>query len=84
LAPHRAGIIQRLREQGVEANIGTWHMPLTTYFRTRYGYRPGDYQVTDQVFSRSLALPLYETLSPDDQQVVVQGLLGFVNGVGGE
>jgi perosamine synthetase len=70
----RAELIRLLKEQNVETNIGTWHMPLTTYFRTRYGYQPGDFPVTDRVFANSLTLPLYENLTIQDQQQVVKSL----------
>jgi dTDP-4-amino-4,6-dideoxygalactose transaminase len=73
-APRRAEIIRQLKEQGVETNIGTWHMPLTTYFRTRYGYRVGDFPVSENVFDRALTLPLYESLKPEDQEFVVMRL----------
>jgi len=81
LSSHRAEIIQRLKERGVETNIGTWHMPLTTYFSTRYGYRAGDYPVTDQVFDRSLTLPLYEALLPEDQDVVIREISTVIDTV---
>lgn len=74
-AQRRAGLIQSLKEQGIETTIGTWHMPITTYFSTRYGYRAGDFPATDQVFARSLTLPLYETLTLEAQQEVVGTLL---------
>ena len=70
-APRRAELIATLRERGIETNIGTWHMPLTTYFRTRYGFRPGDFPVADRVFARAFTLPLYEGLSVDDVKKVV-------------
>lgn len=70
-APRRGDLIGRLRSEGIETTIGTWHMPLTTYFRTRYGYRPGDFPVTDEVFARSLTLPLHEQLTADEQRRVV-------------
>ena len=72
---HQTELIRLLKEQNVETNIGTWHMPMTTYFRTRYGYCPGDFPVTDDVFNRSLTLPLYETLLSADQEIVAQTLL---------
>lgn len=76
-AAKRQRCIEYLREQGVEATIGTWHMPLTSYFRKRYGYRPGDFPVTDDVFARSLTLPLHEELGPADQVKVRDALVAF-------
>jgi dTDP-4-amino-4,6-dideoxygalactose transaminase len=78
-AAERPDLIRRLREQGIETTIGTWHMPMTTFFRTRYGYEAGDFPVADQVFARSLTLPLYEGLAADDQQQVVEKLLEWVD-----
>ena len=73
-AEARGDLIARLRADGIETTIGTWHMPLTTYFRTRYGYRPGDFPVADEVFARSLTLPLHEQLTEPEQQEVVNRL----------
>jgi dTDP-4-amino-4,6-dideoxygalactose transaminase len=47
-------------------------MPLSDYFAKRYGYRVGDFPVTDDVFSRSLTLPLYETIALETQQTIAQ------------
>jgi dTDP-4-amino-4,6-dideoxygalactose transaminase len=65
---HRQSLIRQLKERGIETTIGTWHMPITTYFRQRYGYNTGDFPVTDCVFARAMTLPLYEELSIRDQQ----------------
>jgi perosamine synthetase len=71
---YRTGIITRLKQQGIETTIGTWHMPMTTYFRSRYGYAVGDWPAADQVFARSLTLPLYKGLSEEEQGQVVHRL----------
>jgi dTDP-4-amino-4,6-dideoxygalactose transaminase len=74
----RSEIICKLKDMGIETNIGTWHMPLTSYFCTRYGYRVGDYPFSDSVFSRALTLSLYETLKYEDQKKVVNCLRKMV------
>jgi len=74
LAPRRASLIATLRGRGVETTIGTHHLPLTTYFRQRYRYRPGDFPVTDDVFSRALTLPLHTGLAESDQVTVAEAL----------
>jgi dTDP-4-amino-4,6-dideoxygalactose transaminase len=67
-------LIQQLRKQGIETTIGTWHIPLTSYYRTHYDYSPGDFPVTDEVFAGTLTLPLYEGLKVADQKVVAKEL----------
>ena len=74
-APRRAAIIAALREAGIETTIGTYHMPLTTYFRTRSGHAPGDFAVTDDVAARAISLPLYEGITEEQQRAVVTALV---------
>lgn len=73
-AARRSELIARLKQRGVETQIGTWHMPLTSYFRSRYGHAPGDFPGTDAIFARALTLPLYESLTDEEQQQVVSVL----------
>jgi dTDP-4-amino-4,6-dideoxygalactose transaminase len=51
---------------------------MTSYFRRRYGYGAGDFPVTDDVASRALTLPLYESITAEQQaevlRVVNQGM----------
>ena len=77
----RGKIITRLKEQEIETTIGTWHMPMTTYFRFRYGYRTGDFPTTDRVFDYSMTLPLYEGMQKVEQEEVVCALLGLLQEV---
>jgi dTDP-4-amino-4,6-dideoxygalactose transaminase len=74
VATKRTEIIGELKEQGIETNLGTWHMPLTTYFRTRYGHRRGDFPTTDRVFDCAFTLPLHEFLTESEQAQVVEKL----------
>lgn len=74
----RDEIIARLKERGIETNIGTVHMPATSYYRRRYGYQDGDFPVTDDVYARSLTLPLFESISLAEQQRVVHHLLDLL------
>jgi dTDP-4-amino-4,6-dideoxygalactose transaminase len=78
-ARQRSGLIAALRDRGVETTIGTWHVPMTSYFRNRYGFRTGDFPVTDRVDARALTLPLYESMTDDDQDRVVDALLDQVH-----
>lgn len=68
-------VIELLKERGIETNIGTCHMPLTRYFRSRYCYKRGDFPVTDQVFSSAMSLPFHSGLSSGDQKKVANELI---------
>jgi dTDP-4-amino-4,6-dideoxygalactose transaminase len=71
----RAALMRRLREDGIETQIGTYHMPLSTWFRNRYGYRRGDFPMTDSVADKALTLPLHPAIRPEEQAMVIDRLL---------
>jgi dTDP-4-amino-4,6-dideoxygalactose transaminase len=73
-AQHRDIIIAGLRAQGIEATIGTHHLPLTTYWRRVAGFQPGDFPGTDDVATRAITLPLHTRLTEDEQIEVVGAL----------
>jgi perosamine synthetase len=79
MAARRLELIEWVKERGVETTIGTWHMPLSTYFRNRYKYALGDFPVTDDVFQRSLTLPLHEYLDQKEQYQIVELLTNGLN-----
>jgi perosamine synthetase len=67
----RDRVLDGLRAAGVEATIGTHHLPLTTYYSRRYGFRAGSFPVTDSVARAAITLPLHGKLSRDQQQQIV-------------
>jgi perosamine synthetase len=78
VSPRRPEIIAALKAQGIETTIGTYHLPLTTYFRNRGGYSTGDFPVTDDVAARAISLPLFEVLTSQQQEQVATELLQLV------
>lgn len=81
---HRDEIINKMSERGIETNIGTWHMPMTRYFRTRYAFQTGDFPVTDRVAAASLALPIHDMLSEGEQTKIVQALISCIEEYGSD
>ncbi|MFH1103000.1 MAG: DegT/DnrJ/EryC1/StrS family aminotransferase [Pseudomonadota bacterium] len=78
LKRRRNSMIDYMRRQGIETSIGTLHIPMTNYFQNRYGYKIGDFPVTDDVFARSISLPMYENLTEANQIQVVKTLSRFI------
>lgn len=77
IANLRDKLINQLKNEGIETTIGTYHMPLSKYYSTRYGYKLGDLPIAEEVRRRSLALPLYETIKQEEQTKVINHLLTF-------
>ncbi len=75
---HRNSIIEQLATSGIASNIGTYHIPLTSYYRNKYGFKPGDFPVTDALSERSLALPLHNDMSERDVRNVAETLIAAI------
>ena len=78
-ASHRQALIGKLKDKGIETTIGTYNIPMTNFYSSHYGYREGDFPVTDQTFARSLSLPIYEDITYQEQQYIVEILLKCCN-----
>jgi dTDP-4-amino-4,6-dideoxygalactose transaminase len=74
LSGRRDAVIAAMKQRGVETTLGTYHMPLIRYYRERGSYKPGQFPVTDDVAARAMTLPLYEGLTPEQQQTVIATL----------
>ena len=76
LAPEidRGALIGRLAELGVSTRPYFAPLHLQPFFRERFGYRPGDFPVTERVAASTLALPFSSRLSDDDAQYVADAL----------
>jgi perosamine synthetase len=70
----RARVMVELREQGVDAAEYVPCVHLLTYMRDRYGFRDGLCPVAEDIGARTLALPFFTSIEPDDQEYVVDAL----------
>jgi perosamine synthetase len=74
----RDSTIAALKLEGIEATIGTHHVPLTSYYRRRFGHKPGDFPVTDAAAARCLTLPLHRDLDEQTVRWIATVLLKLV------
>ncbi len=77
-AEQRPAIIRQMRDAGVETTIGTYHIPLTSFFQRSGDFGPGDFPVTDDIARRALALPMHSALRREDVDTVAATLTEVV------
>jgi perosamine synthetase len=70
----RARVMDEMRERGVDVAEYVPVIHLLTYMRERYGFGEGLCPVAEEISSRTLALPFFPAIEPDDQQYVVETL----------
>lgn len=78
--PHRDILLEKLRKCGIMLNI-SYPWPIHTMTGYSYlGYREGDLAVTESVAKEIFSLPMYPSLSDEEQLVVVEKLYEVSSG----
>ena len=67
-------ILKRLREKRIEATFHFVPLHLSPYARRAYGYKKGDFPVTEKVSSTLIRLPIYPDLSEGRQKYIIDSL----------
>lgn len=70
----RDAILKGLKSQGVGCNKYFVPIHLQPFYKKMFGYREGDFPVSEYVAERTIALPFYNNLTEDDIEHVVQQL----------
>jgi dTDP-4-amino-4,6-dideoxygalactose transaminase len=74
----RDGVLQELAAAGIGTGI---HYPVPLHLATAYesrGFRPGDFPVAERTAATVLSLPMFPTLTPEDQELTASHLLTAV------
>jgi len=74
----RDRLIAHLAQHGVPTRPYFAPLHLQPFYRTSFGYRPGDFPVTERVAASTLALPFSSRLGDDDVEYVRDALVQAV------
>ncbi len=75
----RDGLMGRLASHGVASRPYFSPLHLQPYYRETFGYKPGDFPVTERVAASTLALPFSSQLADDDIRYVAEALIASVD-----
>jgi len=75
----RNSIIAHLNSHNIEATIGTYCVPLTKYYRLRYGFTADEFPEAFHMYNHSLSLPLHNDMTEADMSRVLDALKLFAN-----
>lgn len=73
-AEQRDEVMADLQAQGVGCANYFPTIHLSAYYRKRFGYRPGDYPISEFVSDRTIALPFYGGMTASDVRYVSDAL----------
>jgi len=76
---NRDTVMERMRDQGIEVQIGTYSLHMHKAFNeNRNCHITGDMSKSRHVFDHCLTLPLYHELSIEEQEMIVQILIDLL------
>ena len=73
-AKHRKQIFDYLRSHDIGVNVHYIPVPTQPYYRKRFGFQAGDFPCAENYYAQAMSLPLYFSLSDEEQQQVVKTL----------
>ena len=73
----RKGLYEFLREKQIYTQVHYIPIHLQPYYQDEFGYKTGDYPHAEEYYEHALSLPLFPTMTNDDQNHVITAVKGF-------
>jgi UDP-4-amino-4-deoxy-L-arabinose-oxoglutarate aminotransferase len=70
-AGRRDSVLDELQRRGVGVSVNFYPVHLMSYYRERFGCRPGTFPVAEEIGSRTISLPLYPKLTEEEIEYVI-------------
>jgi dTDP-4-amino-4,6-dideoxygalactose transaminase len=75
---NRDEVIEKLKENGIGCSVHFIPIHKHTYYKNRYGYKNEEYPIANDVFDKSLSLPIYPDMSDEEIKFVIKNVLDIV------
>lgn len=74
VAAERDRVLAELKQRGIDATFHFVPLHSSPYSRRRWGYRPEDLPLTEQISAALIRLPIYPELATADQDYIIEAL----------
>lgn len=75
----RDAVITGLQERGIPTVVNYRAIHLLSYFRDRFGFKPGAFPMAERIGDAAISLPFYPDIPDDHVQAVADGLKGILS-----
>src|SRR5260370_15687921 len=76
---NRSEFIEELRARNIGASVHFIPLHRHPFYRDRYGYRPEQFPVAEEIYERLLSLPLYPKMTDHDADDVIAAVREIVD-----
>lgn len=73
---NRLGLYNHLRSQNIFAQVHYVPCHLMPYYK-QFGFKKGDFPMAENYYEKCLSIPMYHSLTDDDQNFVIESILNF-------
>lgn len=70
----RDKVVAALRAEGIGANVHYLPVHLHRYYRDRFGYKEGDYPVSEEIYKEIVSLPMFHGMTDQDVDDVIEAV----------
>jgi len=74
LKVNRNQFVDLMRARGIGTSVHCIPLNTMDFYQKRYGYRTGDFPISEEVYSRCLSLPIYPAMSDEDVAWVIESV----------
>jgi perosamine synthetase len=74
---NRDELYKKLKEEGISTSVHFIPVHKHPYYKNKYGYKNEDYEVANEVFNKSLSLPIYPGLSDEEIDYIIDKVLKY-------
>ncbi|MCK4454160.1 DegT/DnrJ/EryC1/StrS family aminotransferase [Candidatus Parcubacteria bacterium] len=75
----RDKIIEKMARKGIQCSDYFQSIHLQPFYRKKFGYKPGDFAITESISQRTIALPFYNNLTEKEINYIVKTLKRILN-----
>jgi len=68
-----------LRNMKISPMVHYIPVHLLSYYKSKYGYKRGDFPVAEQYYDRAISIPLYPSMNDSEVEYVVDTISRFIN-----
>ncbi len=78
LSSSRQEFIENLKHAGIGTSVHFIPLHLHSHYRSRYGYKKGDFPNAEDAYERAISLPIYPDMSDADVEYVANTIKRIV------
>lgn len=76
----RLDVFNLLKKSGIGVNVHYIPVHTQPYYKDKFGFKEGDFPHAEQYYREAISLPMYPTLTHQDQDYVIQNLRTILKG----